>query len=312
MNWSPDTVPSMAGQRVVITGATGGLGSHLAHALAAHGATLTLAVRDLDKGRALVERLSDAHSDTTIRLLKLDLADLDSVRRCSEELTQDSAEIDVLVNNAGIMVPPKRHTTDGFELQMGSNHLGHFAWTAHLWPVLRKSAARIVTVASLAHTMVRGIDFNVLTPAGSQRLYRRWNAYGQSKLANLLFAVELDRRIRAAGLSAVSVAAHPGIAGTNLTSTGPSLGGLQLPWKIADRGAQVLGQSARMGSWPLLMAATDPSLTGGEYIGPGTVRQLRGAPRRVGMSSTARSEKLASDLWHASEDATGVHFRQLL
>lgn len=301
-------VTDVAGYHVVLTGATGGLGAQLADALARAGAQLTLAVRNLDKGRALAGQLSREHQDARPAVLELDLAASDSVERAAAELSANTDRIDILINNAGIMVPPKRFTSDGFELQMASNHLGHFAWTAQLWPLLRASSARIVTVSSLAHSLVRGIDLDVLTPPGSRRRYGRWNAYGQSKLANLLFATELDRRVRVAGLSIVSLAAHPGISVTNLTSTGPALGGIQFPWKAVDWGARLIGQSAHTGARPVLMAATDPNMTGGDYIGPNGAGQLRGEPRRVGMSKAARDPHAGAELWHVSEKAAGVRF----
>lgn len=298
----------IAGQHAVITGATGGLGSHIADALAGAGAHLTLAVRNTTKGHELADRLWQHHPDAQLAVLELDLTSSESVERAATELTGKSQRIDVLINNAGIMVPPKRFTSDGFELQMASNHLGHFAWTARLWPLLRESSARVVTVSSLAHATVRGIDLDVLTPLGSRRRYGRWSAYGQSKLANLLFAAELDRRVRVAGAPVVSVAAHPGIAVTNLTSTGPALGGFQFPWKVVDWGARLIGQTACMGARPILMAATDPDVAGGTYFGPAGVGQLRGHPRRVGMSKAARDAHAGAELWHVSEKAAGVRF----
>lgn len=308
MSTRPEEPAGVPGRHVVITGATGGLGSQLADELAAGGARLTLAVRNLTTGAALMESLTTRHPGARIALVELDLADLASAHRAANQLLERGDGIDVLINNAGIMVPPLARTADGFELQMGSNHLGHFAWTAQLWPLLRNQPARIVTVSSLAHSLVRGIDFTALTLPGSPRRYRRWAAYGQSKLANLLFAMELDRRGRAAGLSTVSVAAHPGIAVTQLTTTGASMGGLQLPWKLVDRGARVIGQSAAGGAQPLLRAATDASLGGGEFVGPGGYRQLHGSPSQVGMSRAARDEQLAARLWRASEDAAGLRF----
>lgn len=191
---------------------------------------------------------------------------------------------------------------------MGTNHLGHFAWTAGLWPLLVASESRVVTVSSLAHSAVGSIDLDALTPAGSGRSYKRWQTYGESKLANLMFALELDRRAKAAGLGVVSVPAHPGYASTNLTKTGPTVHGLSLPGIGMHQITKIIGQPASHGAWPLLMAATDPSLTGGEYVGPAGFRGLRGRPRLVGMTRVARDEELADQLWAASESATGVRF----
>ncbi len=215
----------------------------------------------------------------------------------------------MLVNNAGIMVPPRyAATADGFEMQMGTNHIGHFAWTAELWPVLKASDARIVTVSSLAHSAVGSVDLTALEPGDSGRPYKRWQSYGQSKLANLLFALELDRRVKAAGLGVVSVAAHPGYAATNITKTGPTGSGLSLYGIGMHQVSKILAQSASAGAQPLLMAATDPSLSGGEYVGPSGIRGLRGRPKLVGMTRAARDEELASDLWTATETAIGATF----
>ena len=205
MSWSPDDIPDLHGRHAVITGVTGGLGLATAIELARHGASLTVTARDTVKGEEYVARLLAGVPGAEVDLELLDLADLGSARRAADEVASRHPRIDVLVNNAGIMVPPKRTTADGLELQIGTNHVGHFAWTAALWPVLRSSDARVVTVSSLAHSTVKGIDLRSLTPEGSPRRYRRWQSYGESKLANLVFAMELDRRVKAAGLGVVSV-----------------------------------------------------------------------------------------------------------
>jgi NAD(P)-dependent dehydrogenase (short-subunit alcohol dehydrogenase family) len=209
------------------------------------------------------------------------------------------------------MGTPWSTTADGFELQIGTNHLGHFAWTGTLWPLLKASEARIVSVSSLMHTQARGIDLRSLTPEGSPRRYFRWRSYSESKLANLNFALELNRRVKAAGLGVVSVAAHPGYASTNLQQAGVSHGGgpvKGLAGVAFHQVSRIIGQSAAMGAWPLLLAATDPSLTGGEYVGPSSLAQTRGRPRLVGMTRWARDEELAASIWDASEAATGVEF----
>jgi len=236
----------------------------------------------------------------------LDLADLASVRSFAESY---DGSLDILINNAGIMFPPKpSKTKDGFELQMGTNHIGHFAWTATLWPLLVKSKSRIVTVSSVMHAAAGGVDLRTFTPEGSPRPYRRTKEYAESKVANLLFATELDRRVKAAGIDVVSVAAHPGYASTNITKTGPSIGGGSLQAMGMHQISKIIAQSAAAGSWPLLMAATDPSLTGGEYVGPNGPGGWRGRPKLVGMSRTARDTDLATALWAASEGAAGVEF----
>jgi NAD(P)-dependent dehydrogenase (short-subunit alcohol dehydrogenase family) len=306
MTWSTDDIPDLTGKRVVVTGVTGGLGLATAKELARHGAGLVVTARDPHKADDAVSQIRADTPGTDVDVVSLDLASLDDAKRAGSEVATAYDRVDVLINNAGIMIPPRTETADGFELQIGTNHLGHFAWTASLWPLLEASDARIVTVSSNAHTMVKGIDLRSLTREGSPRRYRRWTSYAESKLANLVFAVELDRRVKAAGLGVVSVAAHPGYASTNLTKTGPTVGGMSLPGIAVHQVTKVLAQSATAGAWPQLMAATDPTLTGGEYLGPQGLGGWRGRPVLVGMSGTARDASLATALWAASEDATGI------
>lgn len=309
MTWSTDDIPDLSGKRAVITGVTGGLGLHTAIGLARSGADLVVTARDEAKAERAVAQISAESPGARIEVVSLDLADLSDVSRAAAEVAKTYDRVDMLVNNAGIMVPPSYSTTaDGFELQIGTNHLGHFAWTAGLWPLLRESDARVVTVSSLAHARVGSIDLTSLTPEGSARRYRRWQSYGESKLANLLFALELDRRVKAAGLGVVSIPAHPGYAATNITKTGPTSSGLSLPDLGMHQVSKILAQSAAAGAMPLLMAATDPSLTGGEYVGPAGIHGLRGKPKIVGTSRAARDEDLARDLWTASETAVGATF----
>lgn len=309
MSWSTHDMPDLTGKRALITGVTGGLGLHTAIGLARGGAELVVTARNEGKAETAVAQILEDVPGARVDVVSLDLADLADVRRAAADVSKTYDGIDILVNNAGIMVPPRYSTTaDGFELQMGTNHIGHFAWTAELWPVLRDSGTRIVTVSSLAHTTVGSVDLSALTPDGSSHRYRRWQSYAQSKLANLLFALELDRRAKAAGLAVVSVGAHPGYASTNITKTGPTGSGLSLYGIGMHQVSRIIAQSAASGALPLLMAATDPSLTGGEYVGPAGIRGLRGRPKLVGMNRAARDEELARDLWAASEAAIGASF----
>lgn len=308
MSWSTDDIPDLTGRRAVITGVTGGLGLHTAIGLARKGADLVVTARDAQKADVAVARITQDSPGTSIDVVSLDLADLADVRRAAAEVAGTYDRIDILINNAGIMIPPESRTKDGFELQIGTNHLGHFAWTAGLWPVLDASAARVVAVSSFAHTTAGSIDLDSLTPGGSSRRYKRWQSYGESKLANLMVALELDRRAKAADSPVVSVAAHPGYASTNLTKTGMSVGGVSMPGIGIHQVSKILGQPASHGAWPLLMAATDPSLTGGEYVGPSALGGMRGRPKLVGMTKVARDEELADDLWAASEKAVGRQF----
>jgi NAD(P)-dependent dehydrogenase (short-subunit alcohol dehydrogenase family) len=310
MSWSTDDIPDLTGRRAVITGVTGGLGFATARELARHGAELVVTARSKSKADDVVTRLRENTPGAVVDVISLDLADLADAKRAAADVMAGYDRIDVLVNNAGIMATPRSTTADGFELQIGTNHLGHFAWTATLWPLLKASDARIVTVSSLMHTQARGFDLRSLTSEGSPRRYGRWRSYAESKLANLSFALELNRRVKAVRLGVVSVAAHPGLATTNLQKSGVSTGGgvNVLAGVAMQQVSRIVSQSADMGAWPLLRAATDPQLTGGEYVGPSSLGQTRGRPKLVGMTRLARDEDLADQLWTASETAAGVEF----
>jgi NAD(P)-dependent dehydrogenase (short-subunit alcohol dehydrogenase family) len=305
MRWTADDIPDLTGRLAVVTGATSGLGTVTARELARHGAHVVVTARSEQRGAATRDRLLRAAPDATVEVRALDLASLASVAACADGLAADHDRIDLLVNNAGVMATPLQRTEDGFELQVATNHLGPFALTARLLPLLAAApAARVVTVASLAHT------WGVVDPGDltyERRRYLRWQAYGDSKLANLLFAHELDRRLRAAGSTVASLAAHPGLARTRLgRSGGGPLAWLQAAGVVL---AKPLHQSARRGAEPQLRAATDPDLPGGAYIGPGGVGEARGPAVIVGCSAAARDEALAADLWTRSEELTGVRFR---
>ena len=307
MSWSTEQIPDLRGRRALVTGVTGGLGYSTALELARHGAALAVTARNATKADDAVGRLRREVPGIDVEVVALDLADLSDVARAAAEVRERFDRVDVVVNNAGIMIPPYSETKDGFELQMGTNHLGHFAWTAHLWPLLVESEARVVAVSSLAHTQAKGIDLRSLTTEGSPRRYRRRVSYAESKLADLLFSQELDRRTKAAGVPVTSVAAHPGFAATNLQRTGIGMGS-PLAGTAVMQASKLVSQSAEKGAWPLLRAATDPTCTGGEYVGPAGLGGTRGRPVLVGMTRWARDEDLASNLWTASELATGVDF----
>ena len=244
----------------------------------------------------------------SLELVPLDLASLDSVSELAEALLAEHESIDLLINNAGVMATPRRLTEDGFELQFGTNHLGHFALTGRLLPaLLRGAGCRVVTVSSMAHRSGR-ISFDDLT---GERRYFRWAAYGQSKLANLLFAYELQRRADAAGAALASMAAHPGYSATNLQSSGPGVGGGIIA--MANTAAmaisnRLIAQSDDDGALPTLYAATFPGLPGGSFVGPDGLFEARGAPRVVGSSGASKDEGTARRLWSVSEELTGVSF----
>jgi NAD(P)-dependent dehydrogenase (short-subunit alcohol dehydrogenase family) len=301
MKWTADQIPDQSGRTAVVTGANSGLGLITARELARRGAEVVLACRNTAKGEAAAREIEAAAPGANVEVSELDLASLDSVASFAERYTSGHDALDLLINNAGIMATPRRETADGFELQFGTNHLGHFALTGRLIGRMgSREDARVVTLSSPAHRTGR-IAFDNLE--GRHR-YFRWRAYGQSKLANLLFMFELDRRLRAAGSTIKSLGAHPGYAATNLQSTGPP---------AFDRlmmvvGNKVLAQSAEMGALPTLYAATEPGLEGGTYVGPDGIAEQRGHPKVVDTSSAARDEETARRLWEVSEELTGVRF----
>lgn len=284
-----------------MTGSNSGIGLSAARELARAGARVVLACRNADKAEAARREILDAVGDAEVEVGDLDLGSLDSVRAFADDFRERHGGLELLVNNAGVMAPPRRETTDGFELQFGTNHLGHFALTGLLLgEMTERSDARVVTVTSPAHWYGR-IRFD---DVHSERRYQRWLAYGQSKTANLLFALELDRRLRAAGSEIRSLAAHPGYAATKLQTTGPT-GIHSLVLGFTNR---FLAQSADMGALPTLYAATYPGLEGGLLIGPGGFAEQRGHPKPVPPRGRARDAADAARLWEVSEELTGVRF----
>ena len=289
-------MPSQEGRVAVVTGATSGLGYHTALELARAGAEVVLAVRDTSRGETVRAEIGAAD------VLELDLASLASVRAGAAALLARRPRIDVLVNNAGVMALPRRVTEDGFELQMATNVFGPFAFTGLLIGSL--GSARVVTVSSGAHRGARGLSFDDLQ---HERRYRRWQVYSQTKLANLLFTFELGRRAAAAGLELISVAAHPGVAKTNLQAVGPRMDGSKLRERLIVGGTRLVGQSDAQGAEPSLYAATMP-LASGTYVGPDGIFEGRGHPKVVSASGPAKDAALARRLWEASEQLTGVSY----
>jgi len=286
---------------VIVTGANSGIGLVAARELARAGAQVVLACRDTDKGSAAARDIAAEVPAARVEVSLLDLASLASVRQFAEAFRAGHAALDLLINNAGVMASPRRLTTDGFELQFGTNHLGHFALTALLIELMQGgNGARVVTVSSGAHRFGR-MNFDDLQ---GERKYFRWSAYGQSKLANLLFSFELNRRLIAGGSTVRSLAAHPGYAATHLQSAAaPTLD----RWLMAVTNV-VMAQSAEMGALPTLYAATYPDVEGGAYIGPDGFMEQRGYPKPVDTTPAARDEKAAARLWQVSEELTGVKF----
>jgi len=304
--WSAADVPAQTGRTVLVTGATGGLGLETATVLAGAGARVLVAGRSVERTAHAVSKVAATATGPPPEPVHLDLADLASVRAAARGVASGVEALDVLVNNAGVMHTPPRRTVDGFELQIGTNHLGHFALTGLLRPLLRAAVRpRVVTVASGAHRAGR-IDLDDLT--WQQRRYDGWAAYAQSKLANLLFTLELAHRAAASGWDLLAVAAHPGWAATGLQAAGPRMSGSRVGVWLSGLGNALLAQSAAQGALPLLYAATMADVRSGEYFGPQHLGGWRGAPGRSGRSAAASDEAVAAALWELSERLTGVAF----
>lgn len=302
MRWTESDVPDQAGRLAIITGSNTGLGYDTARVLAGHGAHVVMAVRDTAKGDAAAARIRQLSPDAQITVHKLDLGSLASVKQAGAELAAAYPRIDLLINNAGVMYPPKQTTADNFELQFGTNHLGHFALTGLLLGnLLDVDGSRVVVVASIAHNIRAKIDFDDLQ--WERRRYERVASYGQSKLANLMFAYDLQRRLAAAKAKTIAVAAHPGVAATELVRHIPGAGLPGVNWVSG----KVLN-SAELGALPTLRAATDPSVKGGQYYGPDGFRELRGYPKLVGSSKQSKDVAIQERLWTVSEELTGVTF----
>jgi NAD(P)-dependent dehydrogenase (short-subunit alcohol dehydrogenase family) len=293
--WNVERIGNLSGKVAVVTGANSGIGYAAARDLAAHGARVILACRSPERGQDAVARVREEVPGADVRFEALDLADLDQVRVFAERVIATEERLDLLVNNAGVMVPPQSKTAQGFELQLGVNHFGHFALTGHLLPLITKTPqARIVTVSSLAHRQgkMRFDDLNF------ESGYSAWPAYGQSKLANLLFTFELARKLEAAGHDTKAVAAHPGWTATNLQQH-------SLAARVFN---PIFAMTTDQGALPTLYAATAHDVDSGDYIGPDGFYEMRGHPKKVGSTPRAHNRDDAAQLWELSEELTGVSF----
>ena len=306
--WTPDNLPDLSGKTILVTGGNSGIGYEAAQQLARKGAHVVLGCRDMEKARAAIASITGEYRQASLDALPLDLASLESIRSFAAAFLARHNALDILCNNAGVMALPYRKTADGFEMQLGTNHLGHFALTGRLLETLLATrGARVVNVSSGAHRF-GSIRFDDLQ---WERGYRKWAAYGQSKLANLLFTYELQRRLGAAGANVISVACHPGYAATNLQAAGPRMAGSTWMESLSEFGNRVAAQSAAMGALPTLYAATSADVHGGDYIGPDGLGELWGHPKKVQSNSRSRDTAVAAKLWEVSEQLTGVSYAAL-
>ena len=303
--WTETDIPDQTGKIALITGANSGIGFEAARALVQHGATVVLGCRNRGKADEAVASIAATNPSGSTEVLEIDLADLESVEKAAKEFLASHEKLDLLINNAGLMATPEQRTAQGFEMQFGVNHLGHFAFTGHLTPVLLESGtARVVNISSMGHRPGR-IDFDDLN--WETRTYSPWRAYFQTKLANLLFTRELQRRLSDADAKCIAVAAHPGFSNTNLGHENPG-GILNTLMHASQPIIGLMGQSAAMGALPTLRAATAPSVQAGDYYGPGGFAQQRGHPVKVGMTSRAQDDQTAKRLWDVSQELTGVTY----
>lgn len=307
MKWTAADMPSLKGKTAIVTGANSGLGLHTTIGLAAAGATVVMACRDPGRAAKALDTVRQQVAAAQVDLMPLDLASLDAVRSFASAYAAKYPQLDILCNNAGVMAIPYAKTRDGFEMQIGTNHFGHFALTGLLIDKLRATpGARVVSVASMAHMWTRGMDLE--DPFFEHKPYKRWDAYGKSKLANLLFIFELDRRLRKAGAGVMALAAHPGYSDTNLQYVAPALDKSAVGKLAMWVGNALLAQPAAMGALPSLYAASMADVAGGDYIGPDGLQQMRGYPTKVGCRKLARDADLQARWWALSEKLTGVQY----
>ena len=306
--WTVADMPNLSGKNVVVTGANSGVGYEAARAFAERGAHVVFACRNRERAEEAVAELRQQTPEVSVEIIILDLANLDSVHDFAQQYNAKHEHLDILVNNAGLMAIPYRQTADGFEMQFGINHLGHFALSGLLLDsLLATDGARVVTVSSGLHRS-GNMNFDDLQSAQE---YNKRAAYSQSKLANLLFAYELQRKLAGAGAQAISVAAHPGYSATNLQHVGPNMEESPFQRSLMTVANTLFAQSSEMGALPTLYAATAPDVNGCDYIGPGGFMNMRGYPVKERSSDASYDEADARRLWSASEELTGVRYEAL-
>jgi NAD(P)-dependent dehydrogenase (short-subunit alcohol dehydrogenase family) len=303
--WGSGDIGDLTGRVALVTGANSGIGYETASALAEHGAHVILACRNEEKARRAYDELENDLDRSSLEILSLDLSDLFSVRRAAAQFLSEHARLDLLINNAGVMGTPYRQTADGFELQMATNHLGHFALTGLLLDRLATTErSRVVTVSSQMHRIGR----IALEDVAGETVRNTWRNYGTSKLANLLFVAELSRRLATGGVPTMAVAAHPGWTRSNLAGTGAAVGEKRLRARIGRVGGLTFGQATATGALPTLYAATSPDMRAGQYVGPRHCVQLFGPPKIVQPNRRARNAEVATRLWVISEELTEVRY----
>ncbi len=303
--WNAGLIPSQEGKVAIVTGANSGLGYFTSKGLAENGAEVVMACRNKAKAEEAVDTLLKDVPGAKLKVMELDLSDLSSVKTFTEQFTKEYKKLDLLINNAGLMAIPYRKTKDGFEMQFGVNHLGHFALSAQLFALLRSTpGARIVIVSSMAHKF-GNMDLDNLN---WEKNYRKWSAYGRSKLANILFMLELAERVDSKGIELKVLAAHPGYAASNLLEKGAEMNGR--PWliKAGHMVNSIVAQSTEMGALPSLYAATSEEVEQGGYYGPGGFNEMRGHPVRVYPNNKKIGKDSRVKLWERSEELTGVSF----
>lgn len=306
VNWNANDIPSQSGKVVIVTGANSGLGYETTLALVRKNAHVIMACRNLEKGQRAVDLIEAKVPGASVELMPLDLASLASIHAFAESFIAKYDHLDQLYNNAGVMAIPRRETADGFEMQFGTNHLGHFALTGLLLPTLLQTPhSRVITTSSGLHRTGK-MDFDDLQ---HEKSYTRYGAYSQSKLANILFMLELERRLMPTAATTISVGGHPGFSNTNLQSNSAEASGSGIEKVMYSLGA-IFAQSQAMGALPQLYAGTASDVVGGEYYGP-SIMSMRGNPTLETPSDAARNEADAARLWAISEELTGVHYREL-
>jgi NAD(P)-dependent dehydrogenase (short-subunit alcohol dehydrogenase family) len=305
MFWNAEDMDYLGGQTVIVTGANSGLGFSATKILAENGAKVVMACRSMDKAKDAKEEIIEEIDGADLEVMDLDLSSLESVESFAEQFREECDSLDILCNNAGLMALPRRETGDGFEMQLGVNHLGHFALTAHLMDIVVDSSGRIVNQSSMAHEDGE-IDFDDLM---GEEDYSKWGAYGQSKLANLLFTYELDRRLKEKDIDVESVGCHPGVSDTNLFKIGPKMEHSKLKLYLGKIFSKIWGQSPDKGCLPMVYAATSEEIEGGEYIGPDGFKTMRGYPEKQESSKASHNEEDAKKLWERSEELTGTEFK---